>query len=124
TILFFPFPYHLIPWHDELINYLFRNSLTGVALIIFPGKSFSAGISSDSILLFVLVGFLIIFSAFIYLFLNKNLQPGFYRFCRKAVSVFLSLHLLKYGFDKIFKTQFYLPEPNILYTEMGMLDKD
>jgi hypothetical protein len=32
--------------------------------------------------------------------------------------------LMKYGFDKLFKTQFYLPEPNTLYTPLGMIDRD
>jgi hypothetical protein len=38
--------------------------------------------------------------------------------------VYLSVILLKYGFDKVFKKQFYLPEPNLLYTPMGRLDHD
>ena len=37
---------------------------------------------------------------------------------------FLALQLLEYGFDKIFKHQFYLPEPNTLYTPLGMLPPD
>jgi hypothetical protein len=37
---------------------------------------------------------------------------------------YLSVIMLKYGFDKIFKAQFYLPEPNTLFTPLGMLDKD
>ena len=37
---------------------------------------------------------------------------------------YLSLQLLKYGCHKLFKAQFYLPEPNILYTPFGNLDKD
>lgn len=32
--------------------------------------------------------------------------------------------LFKYGIDKILKAQFYLPEPNILYSRFGDLDKD
>jgi uncharacterized membrane protein YphA (DoxX/SURF4 family) len=36
-----------------------------------------------------------------------------------VVSYYLSLQLLVYGFDKIFKRQFYLPEPNILFTTVG-----
>jgi hypothetical protein len=32
--------------------------------------------------------------------------------------------MLKYGFDKVFKAQFYLPEPNLLFTPLGKLDKD
>jgi hypothetical protein len=34
------------------------------------------------------------------------------------------MQLLKYGADKVFKAQFYLPEPNILYSTFGKLDKD
>ena len=37
---------------------------------------------------------------------------------------FLALQLLQYGFDKVFKHQFYLPEPNTLYTPLGMLPPD
>lgn len=37
---------------------------------------------------------------------------------------FLALHLLLYGFDKVFKSQFYLPEPNTLYTPLGQLSPD
>lgn len=37
---------------------------------------------------------------------------------------YLAFVLLKYGFDKIFKHQFYLPEPNILYSNFGSLTKD
>jgi len=36
----------------------------------------------------------------------------------------LLFFLLKYGFDKIFKNQFYFPEPNILHTPLGQLNKD
>jgi hypothetical protein len=36
----------------------------------------------------------------------------------------LALHLLLYGFDKVFKSQFYLPEPNTLYTPLGQLSPD
>jgi hypothetical protein len=36
----------------------------------------------------------------------------------------LALQLLVYGFDKVFKHQFYLPEPNTLYTPLGLLPPD
>lgn len=36
----------------------------------------------------------------------------------------LALQLLEYGFDKVFKHQFYLPEPNTLYTPLGLLPPD
>lgn len=37
---------------------------------------------------------------------------------------FLAWQLLRYGFNKIFKWQFFLPEPNIQYTELGRLSRD
>jgi uncharacterized membrane protein YphA (DoxX/SURF4 family) len=40
------------------------------------------------------------------------------------VAWFLALQLLQYGFDKVFKHQFYLPEPNTLYTPLGLLPPD
>jgi len=37
---------------------------------------------------------------------------------------FVALHLLEYGLDKVCKAQFYLPEPNTLYTPLGQLSPD
>lgn len=36
-----------------------------------------------------------------------------------VVSYYLALQLLIYGFNKVFKWQFYLPEPNTLFTPIG-----
>ncbi len=52
---------------------------------------------------------------------NKN---GWVEYLMLFISYYLAFVLLKYGFDKVFKLQFYLPEPNILYSEFGMLTKD
>jgi uncharacterized membrane protein YphA (DoxX/SURF4 family) len=40
------------------------------------------------------------------------------------VRYYLALHLFIYGFSKVFKLQFYLPEPNTLYTPLGEIPKD
>jgi uncharacterized membrane protein YphA (DoxX/SURF4 family) len=37
---------------------------------------------------------------------------------------YLAIQLLAYAFAKIFKTQFYLPEPNILFTNVGSTPRD
>jgi hypothetical protein len=47
-----------------------------------------------------------------------------YSFINSLICYYLVLILLKYGADKIFKNQFYLPEPNILYTPLGGVNKD
>lgn len=41
-----------------------------------------------------------------------------------AGSYYLSLQLYLYGFNKVFKYQFFLPEPNTLYTLVGETPKD
>lgn len=41
-----------------------------------------------------------------------------------VISYYLSLQMLIYGFNKIFKWQFYFPEPNTLFTNIGNAPKD
>lgn len=43
---------------------------------------------------------------------------------RTGLAYYLALQLLHYGFSKAFKWQFYLPEPNTLYTPFGELPPD
>jgi uncharacterized membrane protein YphA (DoxX/SURF4 family) len=40
------------------------------------------------------------------------------------IRYYLALQLFVYGFNKFFKWQFYLPEPNTLFTSMGNTPKD
>ncbi len=43
---------------------------------------------------------------------------------RTFLSYYVALQLLLYGFNKVFKYQFYLPEPNTLYTTVGETPRD
>jgi uncharacterized membrane protein YphA (DoxX/SURF4 family) len=43
-----------------------------------------------------------------------------YVFCR----YYLALQMFIYGFNKVFKWQFYLPEPNTLFTRLGDISPD
>lgn len=43
---------------------------------------------------------------------------------RTVLASILFFFLFKYGWDKITKSQFYLPEPNTAYTPFGKLSKD
>ncbi|MDQ3112086.1 MAG: hypothetical protein M3R17_19560 [Bacteroidota bacterium] len=40
------------------------------------------------------------------------------------IRYYLAMQLLTYGFNKIFKWQFYLPEPNTLFTTIGSTPRD
>jgi len=54
---------------------------------------------------------------------NINYQKLSYWFL-VVVSYYLAFQLLTYGFNKIFKWQFYLPDPNTLYTRVGETPRD
>ena len=43
---------------------------------------------------------------------------------KTVLAAILFFFLFKYGWDKIIKTQFYMPEPNTLFTPFGKLSKD
>jgi hypothetical protein len=96
---------------------------------VFGKKLADTNVYSDSISMYVLVLLLFLFA----LLSTVTLQA--FKFWRRSHDVFLeagkmmlcyflSLHVLKYGVDKLSKHQFYLPEPNTLFTAVGELDKD
>jgi uncharacterized membrane protein YphA (DoxX/SURF4 family) len=85
--------------------------------------------SSDSKRLVILVVLLLLFSLILTLIsklkqLNKLQWHKIENAIRLIATYYLGWVLLKYGLDKLFKCQFYLPEPNILYSRVGDLDKD
>jgi hypothetical protein len=87
------------------------------------------GVSSDSAAMYLLLLVLFILATIISFALNfidkwKHKQDIIFQLLRTVFCYYLALHLLKYGFDKVFKYQFYLPEPNTLYTPVGGLSKD
>ncbi len=129
-VIFIPFPFYLFNVPSFLADHIFGD------LIVFIGRSAfgirlpkQAPISSDSTSLYILLLLLLFLSVIIVLLLSfikhwKSHQPAALSFLRTLFFYYLALLLLKYGADKIFKTQFYLPEPNILYTPFGQLSKD
>ena len=110
--LFIPFSFDLVQWQSE-----------------FASLVFAKDVSSDSASMYILVATLFFISLIIGSTLS--LAPGlervryyFIHLSRSILPYYLALILCKYGLDKIFKSQFYIPEPNILYTPFGMMDKD
>ena len=82
--------------------------------------------SSDTISLNLLVILLFIIAVIIVFILQRiNFKnQNFIAVSRTILVYYLAYILLKYGFDKIFKAQFYLPEPNILNSKFGDLSRD
>lgn len=85
--------------------------------------------SSDSLAMYLLILILVIISLLFSLLLyfiekRKDYNLNLENKIRPIIRYYLALILLIYGFSKVFKAQFYLPEPNLLFTPLGNLDKD
>ena len=119
-IIFFPVGF-LGSIQFSITNLVFGRFITFLAHSIFQKPIARIDFSSDSLSMFLLFGCLFLTSivfSFIKSFRIKT------KYIESLFSFYLALILLKYGFDKVFKAQFYLPEPNILFTRFGNLDRD
>lgn len=128
-VLFIPFPFHFISFQQSFTEFVFGKLIDVTASTFFGLKLSSTAVHSDSASMYVLVLLLFFLSLLLSLAFSliKNrekylalLLPTIYLIC----TYYLVLLLIKYGLDKVFKTQFYLPEPNTLYTPLGQVDKD
>ncbi len=84
---------------------------------------------SDSTILYIHVFniFIIAFvlSIFSLLIKNKNKYKHQFKYITIVlIRYYVAAQMLLYGFSKVFKWQFYAPEPNILYTHLGQLSND
>lgn len=128
-VLFIPFTFRYIPFQESITHFLFEDFLVFIASKFEGIYIANPEVSSDSTTLYLL--FIVLFIIALLMVIGLSFSP-FWQKHRKKVQLvirlvltyYLSLILLKYGFDKVFKAQFYLPEPNTLFTPMGMLDKD
>jgi hypothetical protein len=126
-IIFIPFPYVVFSFPGFLSEMLFNDLLLFMAQHLFNQERVVPQVSSDSVLMYLLVLVLFVLAACITPFV-RNKDGIYWQRIVKLINItgccYLALHLAKYGFDKLFKAQFYQPEPNILYTPFGQLDQD
>ena len=127
-ILFIPFTWNLIPFQLEFTQFFFSNIIQLISSL-YESNPIIIDFSSDSKSLYLLLLSLVL-AGFILVFIIHRLykdEKKCHRFIENGKTIaayYLAIVLMKYGFDKLFKAQFYLPEPNILYTPFGKLDKD
>ncbi|CEJ68122.1 hypothetical protein BN1195_00404 [Chryseobacterium oranimense G311] len=122
-ILFFPLDF-LGDFQKETSLLVFGNLTNWISKEIFKTGNARIDFSSDSISMVILVSVLLILSLLTALLLKRRFSRQILFFSKEIVIVYLAVVLMKYGLDKVFKAQFYLPEPNILYSRFGNLDKD
>ncbi len=123
-IISFPFTLHHIPSIPALIAPFSERLVRWSANNLFHIKQpYIYELLSDSTGLYIHVFNLLVFSLVIAIPLAyrgrgwklKSLKYWF----STVVAYYLSLQLFIYGLNKVFKWQFYLPEPNTLYTSVG-----
>ena len=127
-ILFIPFSFSFSAIQLKICQFIFLPIVVKIAHH-FQYDLLLTDFSSDSLAMYLLILILVIVSLLFSLLLyyiekrrgyNFNLENNF----RPIIRYYLALILLIYGFSKVFKAQFYLPEPNLLFTPLGNLDKD
>lgn len=129
-ILFIPFPFVLFPFQKLFTAFVFQKFIVFICSTIFNLKLNNYEITSDSVTFYILIFclFLLAFliTSLLFFFSKKVIEnsSNFYSISNRVLSYYLAMQLVKYGIDKVFKTQFYFPEPNILYTEFGSLNRD
>lgn len=128
-VLFIPFSFRYLSIQSEITKFFFQDLIVWIASHVDCIHIANPAIASDSTTLYLLVLVLFLVAVLGMLVLSyvrvwKKHQAFIIQTIQLLLVGYLSLVMLKYGFDKLFKAQFYLPEPNTLYTPLGNLDKD
>lgn len=129
-IFSFSFPHEYIPDIGKYTSPFFEALVKWCAKNIFRTEHpFTSELISDSTGLYIHTAILLVLSALIsaaWSFTDR--KTAHYNFLSYwfivIVRYYLALQLLVYGFNKIFKWQFYLPEPNTLFATVGNTYQD
>lgn len=122
-ILFFPLNF-LNDFQLKCTQFIFGGITQFLLKNIFNKKYIRIDYSSDSYSMLILLIILLFTSIIFSLLIRKKWANHFLRITKYICVMYISVILIKYGIDKICKTQFPEPEPNLLFTRLGNLDKD
>jgi len=126
-ILTFPFPYTILPDIGGKISQIFE-SINVWWIEVFGLGQVTTEILSDSTGLYVHLITLLILSLIgtllWWLIAKWRKHLILWQWFHGGIAYYLALTLLIYGFNKIFKWQFFFPEPNTLFTSIGEMTPD
>ena len=122
-ILFFPLSF-LNDFQLKITDFIFGDFIGFILNCFFKKKNSKIDYSSDSYSMLVLMIVLLLTSILFSFLIKKKWMKRFLSITEYVCVFYISVILIKYGVDKILKTQFPDPESNILFTRFGNLDKD
>ncbi|WP_265427211.1 hypothetical protein [Chryseobacterium sp. YIM B08800] len=108
----------------KITDFIFGDFTGFILEFFFNKKNSRIDYSSDSYSMLVLIIVLLLTSLIFSFVIKKKWTKHFLLITEYVCVIYISVILIKYGVDKIFKAQFPTPEPNILFTRFGNLDKD
>lgn len=120
-IIILPIRYYFLPESGEILRPLLKwinGNFT---------KNLDGGFHSDSWMMVstTLILFLLSFSiSIIWIMIRRDANDLIVFWLNRIAAYYLSLTLLIYGLNKLFKYQFFFPEPNTLHTQLGQLSPD
>lgn len=128
-IVLIPFPFDLFPFQNRITDFFFGKLIGITADGLFEITLKDTKVYSDSVSMYILILLLLFISVLLGILLLRIRKWGMpaeqlSSFVYRMGCYYLALQLLQYGLDKVFKAQFYLPEPNTLYTPLGQVSKD
>lgn len=118
-MLLLPFDYHYFDWFFKTIQSPVFNGLRVIDhQLIFETDTYGTYLLT---ILSVLLGAAV---TPITILLLKKYELKTVEVLKTILAGILFFFLFKYGWNKVVKLQFYLPEPNIAYSPLGKLSKD
>ena len=127
-IIALPFPFYILPDIGKFLSPFFESINEFWVTVINVDEGSFLRIISDStgLYLHLITLFIVsVFGSLVWTLIQRNKSNAkLKKWFHTGVAHYLALILFKYGFDKVFKHQFYLPEPNTLYTPLGELSPD
>lgn len=126
----FSFPHQWIPDMGKYTAPFFETIVKWFAVRVLAFKgNYTAELISDSTGLYIHALLTILYAIVITILWtvidrNKKKYDLLLYTLFTLIRYYLALQLLTYGFSKLFKVQFYFPEPNTLFTALGQTHKD
>ncbi len=124
---FFPTNPQIFPDIPRSLNFIIAPILTSIGQVFWPDSTIDQTILSDSKSMYALVFFLsivgLVTASVMHIRKHRMTQKTLY-WIQVIIRYYLAYQLLHYGFNKVFKWQFFLPEPNIVYSQIGSVSRD